>query len=251
VVGYLSKGVISLFTGTQKVKRSSAKHRNSATVYGPQFVAAYRGWGQIEILYNTEFLFIKCNGRSVRVALYRRGHIGFVYMSRMDDVERRGSKYQKMKEDETKQNETNGSGSGGGEQFRGELTKCTFIQQIILVINIPRLDVPLVVFHFNLVKSLLMFGFGRVYVLNLSDLSSNLAFSFHVCNLLFPNSISHKMRNFHPNGCNGPLILAIVRQQNINSALPHSSYFKSFKSIALKAACFATVCYQKYLNALK
>ena len=81
MVGYLNKGVILLFTGKKKVKRSSAKHRYSATVYWPQLVAEYRGWQQTEVLYNTEFLYIKCNGRLVRMALYRRGYIGFVYMT--------------------------------------------------------------------------------------------------------------------------------------------------------------------------
>jgi hypothetical protein len=80
----------------------------------------------------------------------------------MDDVERRGSKHQKMKEEETKENETNASESGRGEQCRGALTKCTFIQQIFLAINILGLDIPLLVLHFNLAKSLLMFGFGTV-----------------------------------------------------------------------------------------
>jgi len=153
--------------------------------------------------------------------------MGFVYMSRMDDVERRGSKQQKMKEEETKENEIDASESGRGEQFRGEIKKCTFIQQIFLVINILRLDVPLVMFHFNLVKSLFMFGVGRVCVLNLSGLSSNLALSFHVCNSLFADSISHKMRNFHTSGCNGSLILAIVLQQNKNTVPSLSYYYKS------------------------
>jgi hypothetical protein len=54
----------------------------------------------------------------------------------MDDVERRGSKHQRMKEEETKEKQTDASESGIGEQFRGELTKCTFIKQIFLVINI-------------------------------------------------------------------------------------------------------------------
>jgi len=177
------------------------------------------------------------------VALYRRGYIWFVYMSRMDDVERRGSKHQKMKEEETKENETDASESGRGEQFRGEFTKCTFIGQIFMVKNVLRLDVPLLLFHFNLVKSLLMFGFGTVCVLNLSDLSSNLVLSFHVCNSLFTDSISHKIRNFHTTGCNGPLILAIVRQRNKNISPPPSCSFKSCKIIAFKAAHFATVCY--------
>jgi len=136
------------------------------------------------------------------------------------------------------------SESGRGQQFRGELTKRTFIQQTFLVINVLRLNVPLLVFHFNLVKSLLVFGFGTVCVLNWSDLSSNLAFSFHVCNSLFTDSVSNKMLNFHTSGYNGPLILAIVRQQNKNISAPPSCYFKSCKFIALKAECFATVCYQ-------
>ena len=112
------------------------------------------------------------------------------------------------------------------------------------MINVLRLNVPLLVFHFNLVKSLLVFGFGRACVLNWLDLSSNLALSFHVCNSLFTDSISHKMLNFHTSGCNGPLILAIARQQNKNISAPPSCYFKSCKIIALKAAYFATVCYQ-------
>jgi hypothetical protein len=53
----------------------------------------------------------------------------------MDDVERRVSKHQKMKEEETKENQTNASESGRGEQFRGEIKKCTFLQQIFLVIK--------------------------------------------------------------------------------------------------------------------
>jgi hypothetical protein len=39
----------------------------------------------------------------------------------MDDVERSGSKHQKMKEEETKENQTDGSDGGRGEQFRGEI----------------------------------------------------------------------------------------------------------------------------------
>jgi hypothetical protein len=196
VVGYLSIGVILLLR-----ERRRSKEVQPNTDIAPLFIDRNL-WRQMEILYNTEFLFIKCNGRSVRVALYRSGYIGFVYMSRKDDVERRGSKHRKMKE-----KKTDASESGRGEQFGGELTKCTFIQQIFLVINVLILDVPLLVFHFNLVKSLLMFRFGKVRVLTPSDLSSNLALSFHICNALFADSISHKMRNFHKSGCNGPLMV--------------------------------------------
>jgi hypothetical protein len=87
---------------------------------------------------------------------------------------------------------------------------------------------PLLVFHFSLVKISFMLIFGRVCVLNLSDLPSKLALRFHVWNSLFTDSISHKTRNFHKNGCNGPLILAIVRQQNKNIVPPLSCYFKSW-----------------------
>ena len=127
-------------------------------------------------------------------------------------------------------NETDASESGRGEQFRGKLRKCTFLQQILLflVINRLRLGVPLLVFHFNLVKSLLIFGFGRVCMLNLSDRSSNLALRFHVCISLFTDSISYKMRNFHVNGCNGPFIHAIARQQNKNIVLLLSCYVKNW-----------------------